>query len=510
MCLEKEVAELSTFFRGTLVLMGAVFLSKLFGFVFRIQFVRIAGEEAVGIYMAAYPAFIFFLSLIQLGLPIAVAKIIAELYAKDKFGDIKALMRKVWKMTVLSICFLGPFLWFFVPFLASELLRNEEIEKTLYIGLITIPIAAFSSVLKGYFQGLAKVEETAWSQLIEQFLRIGLVTWFLPYIVIQDSPAETAAAAMMLALVAELVAFLYLWMKYKRQKMKAAASDSYPSKPILQVALPSAGSRLFGSFTWFLEPIIFIRALSVAGVSAVAATSLYGVISGVFIPLLLFPAFIPYALSIVLVPAVSDARARSNKHMLQERVSLAMRVSAITGCFAATVFYLHGEHIVNVLFHIDEGSGYMALLAPVFFFYYIQSPLHAILQAMHEAKAAMMNSIYGGLGKLFVMFVLASQPGVEEKGAILAIGFGVCLTSFLHMATLRQKKEAGIGFTFFAFPYLLFITTVILRPLVWPIAELPWVADSLITCVMVGIGLILFRQIRLSDIRMMRKLVKKS
>ncbi len=48
------------------------------------QFMRIAGEEAVGIYMTAYPAFIFFISLIQLGLPIAVAKIVAELLAKKQ------------------------------------------------------------------------------------------------------------------------------------------------------------------------------------------------------------------------------------------------------------------------------------------------------------------------------------------------------------------------------------------------------------------------------------------
>lgn len=490
--------------------MGAVFLSKLFGFVFRIQFVRIAGEESVGIYMAAYPAFIFFLSLIQLGLPISVAKITAELYANKKHADIQALMSKVWKMTILSICFIGPVLWLFIPFLASTLLQNEQIERTLYVGLITIPIAAFSGVLKGYFQGLAKVEETAWSQLIEQFLRIALVTWFLPYIVQQDSAAETAAAAMIMALVAELLAFAYLWFKYSRAKTHVSNWNPYPSKPILQVALPSAGSRLFGSFTWFLEPIIFIRALAVAGVGVVAATNLYGVIAGVFVPLLLFPAFVPYALSIVLVPAVSDARARSNRHMLQERISLAMRVSAITGCVASTVFYLHGEHIVNVLFHIKEGSGYMAILAPVFFFYYIQSPLHAILQAMHEAKAAMMNSIYGGLGKLFVMFVLASQPGVEEKGAILAIGFGVCLTSFLHMATLRQKKEAGIGFTFFALPYVLFIVTIILRPVIWPLGEMPWVADSMVTCVMLLIGLVLFKQVNLSDVRLLRKLMKKA
>lgn len=73
---------MSSFVRGTLFLMFVIFLSKLFGFFYRMQFMRIAGEEAVGIYMTVYPAFIFFISLIQLGLPIAVAKIVAELLAK--------------------------------------------------------------------------------------------------------------------------------------------------------------------------------------------------------------------------------------------------------------------------------------------------------------------------------------------------------------------------------------------------------------------------------------------
>ena len=136
------MAELSTFLRGTMVLMGAVFLSKLFGFVFRIQFVRIAGEEAVGIYSAAYPAFIFFLSLITLGLPIAVAKITAELYAVKKHAEIQALMRKIWKLTWLSIIIFGPLLFFTIPYVATSLLENAAISSTLFIGLLTIPANA--------------------------------------------------------------------------------------------------------------------------------------------------------------------------------------------------------------------------------------------------------------------------------------------------------------------------------------------------------------------------------
>ena len=35
-------------------------------------------------------------------------------------------------------------------------------------------------LIRGYFQGIARIEETAWSQIIEQFFRIALITWLLP------------------------------------------------------------------------------------------------------------------------------------------------------------------------------------------------------------------------------------------------------------------------------------------------------------------------------------------
>ena len=105
-----------------------------------------------------------------------------------------------------------------------------------------------------------------------------------------------------------------------------------------------------------------------SGSRRVAATSLYGIISGVLIPLLLFPAFIPYALSVVLVPAVSGAAASRNKKKLKERIHLALRLSALTGTFAAAVFYVHGQVLAEKLFHITEGASYMTILALFFSF----------------------------------------------------------------------------------------------------------------------------------------------
>ncbi|MFJ7933555.1 oligosaccharide flippase family protein [Sporosarcina sp. NPDC096371] len=502
---------MSSFIRGTVVLMVAVFLSKLLGFVFRIQFMRIAGEEAVGIYMTAYPAFIFFLSLVQLGVPIAIAKVIAELDAKGQTVKLPAVMKTATFITILTSAVFIPACILFVPYLSETLLSNAASSTTLYVGIAIVPIAAIGGLIRGYFQGIARIEETAWSQIIEQFVRIALITWLLPYLLINGNTAMNAAYAMVVTLLAELVSLLYLFFKYQQKKKRVPKDQKvkrYPMEPLLAIALPSSGSRLFGTFTWFLEPIIFLRALAMSGVTAVAATSLYGIISGVLIPLLLFPSFIPYALSVVLVPAVSGAVASTNKGKLQERIHLSLRLSALTGAFAAAVFYVHGQALAEKLFHVTEGASFMTLLAPIFFFYYIQSPLYSILQATGDAKAGMMNSVYGGIAKLGVMFILASQPGLQVTGAVLAIGFGVLITSFLHIATLRKNKATATGFTMFAMPYASFIMTAIMRPIFIPIGNFGLITECAITTVFLLVILFLTGQVKKSDLMLFKKLVR--
>ncbi|MGE7666202.1 putative polysaccharide biosynthesis protein [Ureibacillus composti] len=505
---------MGSFVKGTIFLTLVIFLSKLFGFVYRMQFMRIAGEEAVGVYMTAYPAFIFFISLVSLGLPIAVAKIVAELHAKKKDGQLQAVLKTAIKWSVFFIILFIPLLYFFIPILAGNLLQNEATTVTLYIALATVPVVVFSGVLKGYLQGIANISATAWSQMLEQLIRIGLITFLLPFFVTPENPTLTAAYAMAITAVGEVFSFVYLYITYlfskKPKKSKSEVNKPYPAMPLLRIAVPSAGSKLFGTFTWFLEPIVFLKALTVAGMTAAGATTLYGIISGVHIPLLLFPSFIPNALAIVLIPAVSDAMARNNYSLLNDRIGMSLRLSSIIGCYAATFFFLHGDELAMKLFHLEENRGFMKVLAPIFYFYYIQSPLHSILQAIDEARPAMMNSIYGGLGKLFIMFVLASQPFIQEFGAIIAIGFGVLVTSFLHIATLRSHKMISAGFRFFAIPYLLFVVTCVIQSYVIPYLNFDFWTNSGITLLILTVFLLMTKQFQWSDFKFLRSIVRRT
>lgn len=500
---------MASFVKGTIFLTFVIFLSKLFGFVYRIQFMRIAGEEAVGIYMTAYPAYIFFISLVQIGLPIGVAKIVAELHAKRKDHQLKSVMRTAILVSVISIIIFIPILYFFIPFLAETLLHNKSTQVTLYIALGAVPIVVFSGLLRGYLQGIASISPTAWSQIIESIIRIGLITYLLPYAVAEDNPSLTSAYAMGITAIGELVAFIYLYITYNLKKKRTEKSENISAlRPLLSISVPSAGSKLFGTFTWFLEPIVFLKALTLAGFTAAGATTLYGIISGVHIPLLLFPSFISNALAVVLVPAVSDAVARNNYSLVNERIGMSLRLCSIVGAIAAAFFFLHGDELAVRLFHLEEDRGFMKVLAPIFYFYYIQSPLHSILQAVDEARAAMMNSIYGGLGKLFVMFVLASQPPIAEAGAIIAIGFGVLVTSFLHIASLRSHKMIAAGFRFFAIPYIIFIITCVIQNFLLPHFMFNFWTEGAITLIMIISLLVVTGQLKLSDFRFLRSVAR--
>jgi len=121
----------------------------------------------------------------------------------------------------------------------------------------------------------------------------------------------------------------------------------------------------------------------------------------------------------------------------------------------------------------------------------------------------MMNSIYGGLGKLFVMFVLASQPGIQEKGAVVAIGFGVLLTSFLHIATVRQRKNLRAGFRMFVVPYSCFIAVCVSQYFLMQIMPLPFILSSCVTLFLLFTFLLFSNQLRITDLRYLRKLAKK-
>ena len=448
---------MSKFLKGTFILLIAGLITRVLGFINRIVIARSIGEEGVGLYMMAFPTFILVVTLTQMGLPVAISKNIAEAEAKGNYSEIKKILVVSLALTISLSLLFTPALILLTPILSTTLFTDERVFYPLMAIAPVVPIIAVSSVLRGYFQGRQNMRPSAISQIIEQLVRITLIAvmtrTFLPYGI-----EYAAAAAMVAAVIGEIVSLIYLMTTFKLKKrfklrknfFQFVHSGKKTFKDLMEIALPTMGSRMIGSVSWFFEPIVVAHSLAIAGVAAVAATKQYGALTGFAMPLLMLPSFVTYSLATSLVPAISEANSQNNHQLIEHRLQQALRFAFITGGLSVIVLYVLANPLMELMYGSSKGSAFIRLMAPFFLFYYYQGPLQAVLQALNLARAAMINSLIGAIVKTAVIFLLASQPSFGIIGVALGIMVGFVLVTILHFATVLKK----ISFSFYICDYL--------------------------------------------------------
>ncbi|RLQ98322.1 stage V sporulation protein B [Falsibacillus albus] len=456
---------MSKFLRGTLILMAAGLVTRVLGFINRIVVARFIGEEGVGLFMMAFPTLILVITITQMGIPVAISKNVAEAEAQGDFKKIKKILAVSLAITLtLSIIF-TPGLILLAPYLSKTLFTDPRTYYPLVAIAPIVPIIAISSVIRGYFQGRQNMKPAAYSQVIEQVVRITLIAVmtkaFLPYGI-----EYAAAGAMIASVFGELSSLIYLFAMFKLKKkfkvrkhfFKSISSGKQTLAELLSVALPATGSRMIGSLSWFFEPIVVSHSLAIAGVAATAATKQYGALTGYALPLLMLPSFITVSLSTSLVPAISEANSKKNYRMVEHRLQQALRFSLITGGLAVIILYVFAEPLMLIMYGSKNGADFIKLMAPFFIFYYYQGPLQAVLQALNLARAAMVNSLIGAVVKTGVIFALATQPHFGINGAALGIVVGTLLVTLLHFSTVLKV----IPFTIYVRDYLKFAIAICL------------------------------------------------
>ncbi|WP_286229252.1 stage V sporulation protein B [Neobacillus mesonae] len=442
---------MSKFIKGTFILLAAGLVTRVLGFIYRIVLARSIGEEGVGLYMMAYPTFILVVTLVQLGLPVAISKNVAEAEAKGNYAEIKKILVVSLAITITLSIVITPALIMLAPLLSSTMFTDSRTFYPLIAITPAIPIIAVSSVLRGYFQGRQNMQPSATSQILEQVVRITLIAVmtkaFLPYGI-----EYAAAAAMAASVLGELVSLIYLvtTFKFKKRfrlrknffKFIQAGKDTF--KDLMEIALPTTGSRMIGSISWFFEPIVVAHSLAIAGVIAGEATKQYGSLTGYAMPLLMLPSFVTFSLATSLVPAISEANSRKNYKLIEYRLEQALRFVFLSGGLAVIVLYVLADPLMELMYGSTKGSYLVRLMAPFFIIYYFQGPLQAVLQALNLARAAMINSLIGAVVKTAVIFVLASQASFGITGAALGIIVGFVLVTFLHLATVMKQVSFSI------------------------------------------------------------------
>lgn len=391
------------FIKSTLILIIGGMFTKILGFIIKIAYTRIISQEGMALYMLIMPTYSLFVTIAQLGLPIAISKLVAENKSSKKiiFSCIPLML--ILNFIVIAIIFIC------APFIAGTLLKAPEITPLLYASALVLPFISLSSIIRGYFFGKQKMFPHTLSNIIEQIVKLGLIFLIIPYLMTKSLILAISGLILLniLSEIVSIIVFLFFLPKNFCIKKKEIKPDLGTIKDVLRISIPSVSSRFIGNIGFFFEPIILSNVLLYCGYSNAFIVKEYGIYNAYSLPMLMLPSFFIMALSSSLVPEISKYYSQRNMKMVRRRFRQSLIISFIIGLVFNIVLYIFPEELLHIVYHTTSGAEYIRFLAPFFLLFYLEGPMISMLQSLNKAKTTMKITLYGVIIKLLTIFLLS-------------------------------------------------------------------------------------------------------
>ena len=393
----------SKFIKSTIILLIGGFLTKILGMILKIILTRNIGTKTLGLYMMIMPTFNLFITLSQGGFPVSISKLVSE----DKGNNKKIVFSSIF-MSLIITFLLMILLIFISPFIAN-MLHNKDLKNPIMCIGLTLPFISISSIVRGYFFGKENMIPHVVSNTFEQLLRIVIYMLILP-IIIDYGEIFTINFIILVNIISEtssiLILYFFLPKKIKINK-NYLRPDIEVMKDILNISIPTTGSRLIGTIGYFFEPIILTTFLLINGYTNSYITYEYGILTGYVMPLLLMPSFFSMAISQATIPVISNGYANNKIEYIKRKIKQSLSISFIIGFIFTILLMIFPNICMKLIYNTNEGINYIRVLAPFFLLYYIQGPLVAVMQALNMAKDAFTSTLVGIIIKTFLMIILS-------------------------------------------------------------------------------------------------------
>jgi len=455
--------------------MIAGFINRILGFIMRVVLVRLIGDEGIGLFQMVFNIYLSLVILTTGGFPTAVSKLISEKIAHNKYLQAVRIFKNA---AVLVICLSSIFaliLFFSASFISSSILADQ---RTYYSLLAIAPAIIFcsaASIFRGFFQGLQIMTPSALSQIFEQVIRF-ISTIFLIYLTAGRGIEYTGAGIALGIGIGELAGFILLAVFMirtvsthfpKNINSKSATPVLITLKRLSQIAVPITAGQVFSSAMQSLEAIIIPARLQTAGYSIQESTSLFGHLSGMASPLILFPTVITVALTTSLVPAISKLKAQNNTAVIASRYLKVLWVIICMGIPSFVIFYRFGEAICGLVYGYPQAGLPLSILAfgTLPLYYLIASS--GILYGLGKPMINLFNWFIGSSIKLVLMYYLTAEPQLGIAGASLSIVVQYYIIAYLNFRAIAHRigmtvnvkkviiKPLAAGMImFFSIPYI--------------------------------------------------------
>ncbi len=457
----------TSFLEGAFIATACIFISKALGILYVIPFKQIVGDQGGALYSYAYNIYNVFLSISSVGIPFAISTLVSKYSA---LGDNERKLRLYKIATKIIVAFsIFSFLVCFIfsrP-IASLIIGDIEDGNTLSDVVFAIRSISFTllivpllSIKRGFLQGNKYVSQPSISQVVEQFVRVGiiLVGSFICTKVFHLPVKFAISISLAAAGIGALVSYIYLSRVVNKNKETLALTEKLTKKPeqdrlvakeILLFAIPFVVINLANTLYSSTSMILVLNTLPhldfsgketefISSVFTTWGTKFSAIVAAVATGLIV--SLIPHIVSDYTKgdrDAVNSTFNKCLKIILFIILPLALFISIMAESFW-TVFYTHSQTGINII--------RFTILVKVLDCLYII--VNSLLQSLGK-KRIIFTSVLSGLALNLAFSVplmhLFHRFGLDGYyGTIVATFIGYTFSNVLSLTFLKKK----LGFSY--------------------------------------------------------------
>ena len=423
---------------NTALLTGSSLAMSAISMAFQVWLAGRIGSAGIGLYQLVLSVAFLCTTFAVSGIRFAATRLVSEELGHERSWSVAAAMRRCFAYSLFFGLSAMAVLFSFAEPIGFLWIGDARTVKSLKLIAFSMPFLSLSSVMSGYFTACGRVWKPTVVHLGEQLITIGFVAYFLAH-----SPAgdiEKNCAAVMLGNVCgDVISFVCMLLFYLTDRHSVrdySAQKLKLTSRMLKVALPLAVSAYARSALSTLEHLLVPRGLKAAGFSADRALSGYGVIQGMVLPIVSFPACILMALAELIIPELTEAQVRGNDGDISKTVSLLIKKGLGYSSAVALVLFVFADKLGVRIYSSPEAGDYLRLLAPLIPIMYTDMVADGCLKGLGQQLWCMgINLLDALLGVLLVWQVV---PVFALKGYICIIYFNECLNFALSIMRLRK------------------------------------------------------------------------
>jgi len=440
--------KISNLLKGTVILTLAGFATRFVGFFYRIFLSNAMGAELMGIYQLVFPVFSICYTIFASGIQTALSRLVASEAGRGNHKNIKRILRIGTLLSLVLAVFLSAAVYIFADIIALRFLLEPRSASSIKLIAVAFPFCGITACINGYYYGLKKTFVPATTQLVEQAFRV-LIVYIIALYAGKGDIKVSCELAVIGLIAGELASCIYnlLSMFFAKpfdepateqaDAITAVKKRTVILHNILSMSIPLSANRLLLSILHSIEAILIPAMLRRSGLSSQEAMVTFGVLNGMSIPFIMFPTAITNALSILVLPTISEAQAVNNNNAIGKTTAITIKYSLIIGIISTGIFIAFGKDLGKAVFNNEASGNYLTILAWLCPFLYLTTTLGSVINGLGKAHITFINSVIGTLSKIILIATLIPSKGIN--GYLFAVLIGQLIITGLDISAVVRN-----------------------------------------------------------------------